>query len=47
MHLMEQKLKHLRLPLAILAVAVMSACGKTPGPSGRHASCKNQRGQGA
>ncbi len=27
---MEQKLKHLRLPLAILAVAVMSACGKTP-----------------
>src|SRR5450830_1956081 len=30
MHLMEQKLKHLRLPLAILAVAVMSACGKTP-----------------
>ena len=27
---MEQTLKHLRLPLAILAVAVMSACGKTP-----------------
>ena len=27
---MEQSLKHLRLPLAILAVAVMSACGKTP-----------------
>ncbi|MGY2375653.1 multidrug efflux RND transporter periplasmic adaptor subunit MexE [Pseudomonas sp. SDO524_S393] len=27
---MEQSLKHLRFPLAILAVVVMSACGKTP-----------------
>jgi len=27
---MEQSLKHLRLPLAVLAVVVMSACGKTP-----------------
>ena len=27
---MEQSLKHLRLPLAALAVLVMSACGKTP-----------------
>ncbi|MFC6296687.1 efflux RND transporter periplasmic adaptor subunit [Pseudomonas sp. CCM 7893] len=27
---MEQSLKHLRYPLAILAVLVMSACGKTP-----------------
>jgi len=27
---MEQSLKHLRYPLAILAVMVMSACGKTP-----------------
>src|SRR5471032_2368613 len=30
MHFMEQSLKHLRFPLAILAVVVMSACGKTP-----------------
>ena len=27
---MEQSLKHLRFPLAILAVVVMSACGKSP-----------------
>lgn len=27
---MEQSLKHLRFPLAVLAVVVMSACGKTP-----------------
>ncbi|WP_374011217.1 hypothetical protein, partial [Pseudomonas sp. MD195_PC81_125] len=27
---MEQSLKHLRFPLAMLAVLVMSACGKTP-----------------
>ncbi|QJI29141.1 efflux RND transporter periplasmic adaptor subunit [Pseudomonas sp. ADAK18] len=27
---MEQSLKHLRYPLALLAVLVMSACGKTP-----------------
>ena len=27
---MEQSLKHLRLPLAALALLVMSACGKTP-----------------
>ena len=27
---MEQSLKHLRFPLALLAVLVMSACGKTP-----------------
>ena len=27
---MEQSLKHLRFPLAVLAVLVMSACGKTP-----------------
>ncbi|NWD87935.1 efflux RND transporter periplasmic adaptor subunit, partial [Pseudomonas sp. K5002] len=27
---MEQSLKHLRYPLAILAVMVMSACGKAP-----------------
>jgi multidrug efflux system membrane fusion protein len=30
MHLMEQSLKHLRYPLALLAVLVMSACGKAP-----------------
>ncbi|MFJ2362377.1 multidrug efflux RND transporter periplasmic adaptor subunit MexE [Pseudomonas sp. NPDC087697] len=28
---MEQSLKHLRFPLAVLALLVMSACGKTPG----------------
>ncbi|MBP3935405.1 MAG: biotin/lipoyl-binding protein, partial [Pseudomonas sp.] len=27
---MEQSLKHLRFPLAALAIVVMSACGKTP-----------------
>ncbi|POZ99789.1 efflux transporter periplasmic adaptor subunit, partial [Pseudomonas sp. MWU12-2312b] len=27
---MEQSLKHLRFPLALLAVVVMSACGKAP-----------------
>lgn len=27
---MEQSLKHLRYPLALLAVLVMSACGKAP-----------------
>lgn len=27
---MEQSLKHLRFPLALLAVLVMSACGKAP-----------------
>ena len=30
MHSMEQSLKHLRFPLALLAVLVMSACGKNP-----------------
>lgn len=30
MHLMEQSLKHLRYPLALLAVLVLSACGKAP-----------------
>ncbi|MGE8175671.1 multidrug efflux RND transporter periplasmic adaptor subunit MexE [Pseudomonas fluorescens] len=28
---MEQSFKHLRFPLAVLALMVMSACGKTPG----------------
>ncbi|ROM89656.1 multidrug efflux RND transporter periplasmic adaptor subunit MexE [Pseudomonas brassicacearum] len=28
---MEQSFKHLRFPLAVLALLVMSACGKTPG----------------
>lgn len=28
---MEQSFKHLRFPLAVLAMLVMSACGKTPG----------------
>ncbi|WP_038861738.1 efflux RND transporter periplasmic adaptor subunit, partial [Pseudomonas sp. R62] len=37
---MEQSLKHLRFPLAMLAVLVMSACGKTPETAGAPPAAK-------